>query len=77
MPKDSPKNESEDQTAKDPWWIDFSLKAIRGLLVLFLFWLLKPYLGVIGAVLLISVVCLPSYILFDMYVYPGKRLRRR
>ena len=77
MPKESPKNEPEDNTAEDPWWIDFSLKAIRVLLVVFLFWLLKPYLGVIGTVLLISVVCLPLYILFDLYIYPGKRLRRR
>ncbi len=77
MPKDSPKKENEDKAAKVPWWMDFLMTAIRILLVVLLFWLLEPYLGVIGVGVVVLFVFVPLAVLFSQYVYPGHRLRRR
>lgn len=77
MPKDSPKNEPEDKTAKGHWWMDFSMTVIRVLLIILLIWILEPYLGVIGTGFVLLFVFVPLAVLFDKYVFPGKRLRRR
>ncbi len=77
MPKDSPKNEPEDNAAKGPWWLDLSMRAIKILLVVLIFWFLEPYLGVIGSGVVTFLFCWPVYLLIDLYIYPGVRLRRR